>query len=149
MKSFVPLAMPHARRHVDYAGAAVSGLCLVHCLLTPIAVSSFPSFVRWMPGDRTVHRILACVILLLGAAAFLPGYKVHRQPMVLALVAIGTSIVLTVAWCGETFSLLAEICLSVSGSLALITAHLLNRSFCDSCAVCEQTDRCESTGIAT
>jgi hypothetical protein len=135
------------RRHADLAGAAASGVCLLHCLLTPVALSLFPSLISYLPGDAWFHRVLAAGIILLGGAAFVPGYRLHRQRPLLALIAFGMALILTVAWSGETLGRPAELGLSISGSLMLVTAHLLNRSFCKQCHHCEKSDECHTTGV--
>ncbi len=135
------------RRHADLAGAMASGICLLHCLLTPFALSLFPSLVSYLPGDAWFHRVLAAGIVLLGAAAFVPGYRLHRQRPLLALIALGMALILSVAWCGETLGRTAELGLSLSGSLMLVTAHLLNHSFCRACRRCDHEDTCHTSGI--
>jgi hypothetical protein len=147
MGSLTAASRMHLRRHADTAGAIASGICLIHCLLTPLLISLFPSILPFLPGDATFHRALAIGILLLGAAAFVPGYRLHRRKSLLALVASGMLLILAVAWTGETLSPLLELSLSVPGSLLLVTAHLLNRSFCQQCHSCKDTDHCETTGV--
>lgn len=142
LSSYTPV-----RRHADLVGAMASGVCLLHCLLTPVVLSLSPSFVSYLPGDAWFHRVLAVGIVLLGAAAFVPGYRIHRQRPLLALIAVGMALILSVAWSGASLSRMAELGLSVSGSLMLVTAHLLNRSFCRQCHHCDDEDACHTTGI--
>ncbi|HMF54548.1 MAG TPA: MerC domain-containing protein [Edaphobacter sp.] len=137
----------HLRRHADLAGAAASGVCLIHCLLTPVVLSLFPSLISYLPGDAWFHRVLAAGIVLLGAAAFVPGYRLHRQRPLLVLIGVGIALILTVAWSGETLGRATELGLSVSGSVMLVTAHLLNRSFCRQCHTCEESESCHTTGV--
>ena len=137
----------HLRRHADLAGATASGICLVHCLLTPVAISLFPNVVPYLPGDAWFHRALAAGIVLLGSAAFVPGYRIHRRKPLLALIATGIALILTVAWTGETMIRTTELALSIPGSLMLVTAHLLNRSFCRQCSSCTDSEACHSTGL--
>lgn len=147
MKSLTFSAMAHLRRHADHTGTAASTLCLVHCLLTPMLVSIFPGVLSVLPGDSLVHRILACVVVSAGTIAFIPGYRIHRQPLVLMMVAMGTPLILTVAWCERLLPQRIALLLSISGSLILITAHLLNRSFCITCNSCKDTDACQTTEL--
>jgi MerC mercury resistance protein len=137
----------HLRRHADLAGATASGLCLVHCLLTPVVISLFPSAIPYLPGDAWFHRALAAGIILLGAAAFVPGYRIHRRKPLLALIGAGIAFILTVAWTGESMSRATELTLSISGSLMLVTAHLLNRSFCRQCHSCTDSEPCQTTAL--
>ncbi len=138
----------HLRRHADFAGATASGLCLVHCLLMPVVISLFPSAIPYLPGDAWVHRALATAIVLLGAIAFIPGYRIHRHKPLLALIAIGIVLILTVAWTGQAISRATELALSISGSLMLVTAHLLNRSFCRQCQSCTESEACHTTNLS-
>ncbi|HMG01775.1 MAG TPA: MerC domain-containing protein, partial [Edaphobacter sp.] len=72
MGSLSHSSQAHLRSHADLAGATASGICLVHCLLTPFLISLFPGLVPYLPGDAWFHRALAAGILLLGGAAFAP-----------------------------------------------------------------------------
>ena len=137
----------HLRRHADLAGATASGICLIHCLLTPAVISLFPGAIPYLPGDAWFHRTLAAGIIVLGAAAFVPGYRIHRRKPLLPLIGAGIALILTVAWTGEAMSRAAELVLSISGSLMLVTAHLLNRSFCRQCNSCADAEPCKTTTI--
>jgi hypothetical protein len=113
-----------------------------------MAISFFPAIVPYLPGDASFHRILAVAIVLLGVAGFIPGFLVHRRKSLLLLIASGIVFVLTVAWAGSTLSESLELTLSISGSLFLVTAHLLNRSFCRQCRACSDAAQpCGTTHI--
>lgn len=141
-----PLARLH--RHADLAGVTASTICLIHCLLTPIVISVFPDILPYLPGDASVHRLLAIGVLLFGLIGFLPGFLVHRRKPLLALIAAGIMLVLIVAWNGSLNHIL-ELALSVTGSLMLVTAHLLNRSFCRQCRSCaDNTQPCATTNLS-
>jgi hypothetical protein len=121
---------------------------MVHCLLTPIVISLFPEIIPYLPGDASFHRWLAVGIVLLGFAGFIPGYIVHRRKPLLALIGIGMALILVVAWKGENFNLALVLLLSVGGSMLLVTAHLLNRSFCRQCRTCKEApDHCHTTEV--
>jgi MerC mercury resistance protein len=121
---------------------------MVHCLLTPVAISLFPDIIPFLPGDASFHRLLAVAIVLLGFAGFVPGYVVHRRKPLLAFIAAGMGLILAVAWSGAGLNRGLELVLSVGGSLLLVTAHLLNRSFCRQCRLCkEEPDNCRTTKV--
>ncbi|HEY0163662.1 MAG TPA: MerC domain-containing protein [Edaphobacter sp.] len=147
MSTVISTTQTRLHSHADVAGATASGLCLIHCLLTPVAISFFPGIVPYLPGDTWVHRMLAIGIVLMGAVAFIPGYRLHRRRSLLALIGAGISLILVVAWSGETMNEAKEIALSVSGSAMLVAAHLLNRSFCRQCHSCETTSTCKTTSL--
>jgi hypothetical protein len=137
----------YLRHHADIAGAAASGICLIHCLATPLLISLFPGMIPYLPGDAGFHRMLAGGIVLVGALAFIPGYRLHRRRSLLAMIGAGMSLVLVVAWQSGKLDVAHELLLSVPGSLMLIGAHLLNRTFCRQCRQCEQSDSCETTKL--
>jgi hypothetical protein len=121
---------------------------MVHCLLTPVVISLFPDVIPWLPGDASFHRLLAVGIVLIGFVGFVPGYRVHRRKPLLALIGAGMCLILVVAWNGEGLNPMPELVLSVGGSLLLVTAHLLNRSFCRQCHVCtEESGSCHTTQV--
>lgn len=133
--------------HADLAGAAASGVCMVHCLLTPLLISFFPGLIPYLPGDAGFHRMLAIGIVLLGALAFIPGYRVHRRRSLLVLIGGGITLILLVAWQSAKIDEAHELLLSIPGSLMLIGAHLLNHTFCRQCRRCEHSAACETTKL--
>jgi hypothetical protein len=147
MSTLLHSSQTHLRRYADLAGAAASGLCLIHCLLTPVVISLFPEIIPYLPGDAWFHRALAVGIVMLGAAAFAPGYRIHRRHSLLAIIGVGMSLILIVAWTGESLNEKAELILSVPGSLMLVTAHLLNHSFCRQCRRCKDLTKCGATNL--
>jgi len=123
---------------------------MVHCLLTPVVISLFPDIIPYLPGDASFHRLLAVGIVLFGFVGFVPGYMVHRRKPLLALIGIGMCLILVVAWSGEGLNRALELVLSVGGSLLLVAAHLLNRSFCRECRICkDDPDNCHTTQVAS
>jgi hypothetical protein len=148
MGSLLYSSQTHLRRHADLAGMTASGVCLVHCLLTPFLISLAPDLLPYLPGDLWFHRTLAVGIVLLGAIAFFPGYLIHRRRSLLVPVSVGVALILLVAYFGETISKPVELILNVSGSLLLVAAHLLNRSFCRQCHSCSDSRECHTTQIS-
>ncbi|QNI36378.1 MerC domain-containing protein [Edaphobacter albus] len=138
----------HLRRHADLLGAVASGVCFLHCLITPLVISLFPSIIPYLPGDAWFHRLLAIGIVLLGAVAFIPGYRLHRRKALLLLIGISISFILIVAWSGESLNRATELYLSLPGSGMLVAAHPLNRSFCRQYLACKSSDTCHSTNVA-
>jgi len=135
------------RHHADLAGATASGVCMIHCLLTPLLISFFPGLIPYLPGDANFHRTLAVGIVLLGVLAFIPGYRLHRRRSLIALIGAGMTLVLIVAWESGKLGVTSELLLSIPGSAMLIGAHLLNRTFCRQCGQCEHSSACETTKL--
>jgi hypothetical protein len=134
------------RAKADIVGIGLSGLCMIHCLVFPLLVSFAPAILRALPGDDVTHRTLAIGIALAGGLAFRSGYKIHRKGWVLALFLLGITLISAAAALGDTvLSAYGEAGITVCGSVLLIAAHWLNRSFCHSCAV----DSCHHQGSVT
>jgi len=108
----------------DTAGMFVSGLCLAHCLLTPVllALGGF-GVLGVLLEDRLVHLVLLLPVLLLALSSFPGACRHHRRPAVMVAGFSGL-LLLMVALCLEgTWELLA----SVGGAGLLVTAHWVNR----------------------
>jgi peptidoglycan/LPS O-acetylase OafA/YrhL len=135
------------RRASDFIGIGLSLLCLVHCLALPVLIAFAPAILRGLPGDDVTHRSLAVLIGFVGFLAFRSGYKVHRRRWVLAAFITGLLMVSLAAVLGdEVLTGYGEAAITVCGGLLLVTAHLVNHSFCRSCVVrgCGQT--CSTDG---
>jgi len=119
----------------DFVGIGLSVLCLIHCLALPVLIAFAPALLRTLPGDDVTHRSLAVGIALAGFLAFRTGYKVHRRRWVLAAFVTGIVLISLAAILGdEVLTGYGEAAITVCGGLLLITAHLVNHSFCRSCA---------------
>ena len=78
----------------DTIGVTASTLCLIHCVLTPIALSFAPVLSEFLPGDSAVHRVVIVLVVAIGLLAFIPGYRKHHKaivflPMLAGVWAIG------------------------------------------------------------
>jgi uncharacterized membrane protein YfcA len=126
----------------DVVGIGASTLCVVHCVLLPIALAFSPTLAHILPGNETVHRTLAYLLAGVGLIAFWTGYKIHRRKLVLLLLAVGILGVTVGAYAGFLLpSHLWEVLITLSGSSFLIVAHSLNRTLCRSCRACAGKNR--------
>ena len=123
----------------DSLGTAASLLCMVHCVLTPVALALSPALATLLPGDTKTHRVLLCAVVSLGLLAFVSGYRRHRRRVVLLPMATGIAFVafgaLGDAYLRSTF---AETGITLTGSVLLVLAHGLNRTFCHRCTRCKE-----------
>jgi hypothetical protein len=114
----------------DYIGVAVSGICVLHCMLIPLVLLAFPVATSYFFLDGPwFHKLIFLAVLLVASIAFYYGYKVHhsREPLVymsigLLLVTLGTfmhDFVIDHFWPSVVV---------MAGSVSLIRAHLLNHS---------------------
>ena len=127
----------------DRLGIAASALCLAHCLLLPIVAAALPALGLSWAGEGTVHVAFGATIASIAMLAFVPGYRRHRRGSVPALAAAGLvllalGVIAETAWTHEIVGSIS----SVIGSVMLIAAHGLNRTFCRHCRTCTETPRC-------
>ncbi|MES2856983.1 MAG: MerC domain-containing protein [Bdellovibrionota bacterium] len=128
----------------DKLGICLSGLCLVHCLLTPFVLIALPSLtVASFESHHIFHELLLIVLPIVALAAFVPGYLRHRDLRVffwsipgLALLAIAATIFHDDIW--------LQAGVTITGSLLLIKAHMLNRHLC---ACCESHPKKDETAV--
>jgi hypothetical protein len=127
------LALP-----IDQIGMWTSGLCIVHCLLTPVLLSLSTVFAHFLPSEERIHRLLAVFIALVGAIALVRCFQRHRRRRVIFLMAGGLACIFLAAFQGDRLhSHVAEIGVTFLGSLLMISAHRLNHTFCKDCACTE------------
>lgn len=119
----------------DRLGISLSFLCAVHCLVTPFVILSLPFLARYYISHPLFHLILALAIVPVGFLAFLSGYRHHATPWALVLGIPGLLIVAGVPYLAHVLLWpINETALMIAGSVMLITAHLLNRRACQTCA---------------
>jgi MerC mercury resistance protein len=115
-------------------GVWTSALCVVHCLLTPVLISSSAIVAHFLPAEERVHRSLAVLVALFGTTALMVGFRRHRRATVLALMMGGLTCIGGSAWFGDKLPSHAyEVAITMVGSGLMIAAHRLNHTFCKSC----------------
>lgn len=116
----------------DAVGIAMSGLCLVHCLLLPLLVAVTPT-ISVVAGEG-VHQMLLLVLVPPLLLALVRGRRRHGRDAAAALLLTGLALLVAGAFLGiEDW----EVPLTVAGSLAVIIGHALNAWWCRSCPACE------------
>jgi hypothetical protein len=124
-----------SRRWADRLGVWASALCVVHCVLTPVLLSSSVVLAHFLPGEESVHRSFAVLVAVFGAIALLAGFRKHGRRRILILMGAGLSCIAATAWLGDRLpSHTYEVAITMLGSVLMITAHRLNHTFCGSCA---------------
>ena len=110
-------------RLLDVSAIGLSGLCLGHCLLMPVAALLLPALAAWTHAEW-VHLVFVLVAAPLTALALL-GAGAHRAPpAILALGVLGVAGLAAgvVGWPTRE----AETLTTILGSLCLAAAHLSN-----------------------
>ena len=78
--------MEHVKtqRLLDRLAIAASGLCVLHCLVTPLLLILIPVIASTNVSDGVFHKIMLVFVLPLSAAALLLGCRRHKDWIVLA-----------------------------------------------------------------
>ena len=115
----------------DLLGQALSLICLVHCIATPVVLMLAPALAGFLGGW---HPVLLVGVVGTAAWAFIPGYRFHRNNSVLLLALGGVALLGT----GVTFfhdNFLAETAMTVAGAGLMLWAHWKNRQLAKTCPV--------------
>ncbi|MDP3499829.1 MAG: MerC domain-containing protein [Myxococcales bacterium] len=107
----------------DLIGAALSGICMVHCVSTPGLLLVAPAAASVLGG---FHPLLLVGVTAVAGWSFVPGFRRHRDWGVVGLASLGL-VLLGVAAFGFEESTL-ETLLSVFGAGSMMLAHLRNRT---------------------
>ena len=134
MTSTPLLSINASRQWADRLGVWTSSLCVVHCVLTPVLISSSAVLAHFLPAEEKVHRSLALLVALFGAIALLVGFRKHGRRRILILMSAGLGCIAAAAWFGDKLpSHGYEVAITMVGSALMITAHRFNHTFCRSC----------------
>lgn len=109
----------------DKIGICASGLCLVHCLATPILLLVFPATKIALFDSHLFHEIFAIVVVSSIMLAVYPHCKKHGHMDIIKIALIGVVLVLSPIIFHD-LPIYATHGLTISGSIFLITAHIKN-----------------------
>ncbi|PPU68404.1 MerC family mercury resistance protein [Xanthomonas pisi] len=108
----------------DTSAIALSGLCLLHCLALPLLAAALPLLGAWTRAEW-VHVVFAAAAVPLSSYALWSTHRRHALPAsVWALAGVGLA-GLALGASGIAGGTL-ETPITVTGSLLLASAHLLN-----------------------
>lgn len=111
----------------DRLGILGSALCLLHCISSPLLIGLFGlSSLSFLHADW-IHKGLASLLIPIAALAIWPGVQRHGNRFVLLIALLGVLFLLTSALHLEDLvSHRGELALTITGSLLLIGAHIMN-----------------------
>lgn len=118
----------------DWMGQLLSALCLAHCVALPLLTGLLPAATAEVLEGEAVHQGLIVFVVVTAAAAFVPGFRVHRRVSVLALAGVALALLGTAAFLlPEGTSEAAETGLTLGGGALMALAHWRNRTLCRDC----------------
>ena len=119
------------RKYMDTAAVVLSGVCMLHCLALPIALTILPIVNVTLLDESTFHLIMMAVILPISVIALTIGCRQHKDTLTLVLGSIGLVILTITAIFGhDMFGLTGERAVTSIGGLILAAAHIQNYLCC-------------------
>ncbi len=114
-------------RQLDRIAILLSGVCVLHCILTPAVIALLPLLTLGIGGDEHFHELMLFIVLPISTLGLALGWRQHRRSRVL-LAGVAAMALLTFAstWGHDNLSHALEATLMVIGSLALAAVHVAN-----------------------
>ena len=132
--------MEQAGMKTDKAAIGLSLLCVVHCLVTPIAIVMFPALGATFLDGESFHFALLFLVLPISLFSLGLGCRKHGHRDILLLGMSGVFLLCLIILVGEeTLGELGEKLSTVFGAVIVASAHFRNFKAC-------QDKKCHSTG---
>lgn len=110
---------------LDHVAIALSGLCLIHCLLLPAIIVALPLFAQF--NETHFHVQMLIVVVPVSLIAFVLAYRRHGNKVIIGWGIAGIAIMFvggTIAH--NRFGILADTMLTMAGAIILATSHYFN-----------------------
>jgi MerC mercury resistance protein len=108
----------------DLFAVSSSGLCMIHCLATPVLLIFVPVFSASFLGGEAFHAAILWFILPTSLVAMTLGCWRHKDRYVAVLCVIGLSVIVVAARFGDAaVGEIGERILTTVGSFILIAGH--------------------------
>ena len=127
---------------MDKAAIGLSLVCVVHCLLLPVAIIMIPALGATFLEDETFHYAILFLVLPTSLIALGLGCRKHGHLGRLLMGLTGLSVLFLILILGEErIGEIGEKVSTVAGSAIIAFAHLRNFRQC-------QTTKCHSSQVA-
>ncbi len=117
-------------RSWDRLGIGLSGLCAVHCLLTPLALATLSLWPVAFDPDAWLHPIFAALLIPPMLMAIRLAVRHRHGRHIPLLLGGGLILVLAAMVVGDVAGAMSEAAVTVLGSSLLITGHWRNGRAC-------------------
>ena len=115
----------------DKAAIGLSVLCALHCLLFPVAIILYPSYMSFLPDDEAVHLSILFIVIPISVYALTKGARIHRKPSIFFIGFSGLLILILALLLGHPlFGSQGEKFITLAGSFIVTFAHFKNYSIC-------------------
>lgn len=133
-----------AAARLDRAAVLLSGICVLHCLLAPIALTLLPIVsISAFWEDMLFHRLMLFVVLPTSSIALFIGCRKHRDWKILSTGIIGMMALVLIAIAGhDVFTPVQEKIATSCAGIILAVSHLLNFRACQRITCAD--DNCSS-----
>ena len=123
--------MREASNSMDKAAIGLSLVCVVHCLLTPLAVVMIPALGATFLEDESFHYAILYLVLPTSLVALGLGCRKHGRMEILLMGLLGLSILCLILLVGEeVIGEMGEKVSTVTGSAIIAYAHIRNFKLC-------------------
>lgn len=126
---------------LDKFAVFFSGICILHCLITPIAITLLPIItLNSFMEDVLFHQLMLWLVLPTSCVALFIGCRKHRDWLIAGSGIIGMLILILIAFLGHDLLSTSQEKMATSlGGIVLAISHTLNYRACQS-RVCLDTN---------
>jgi hypothetical protein len=123
----------------DKLGITMSAVCLVHCLVLPVAIVALPLVAaQWLQASG-FHSAMVFALAPVVVLAAVSGLRMHKRMGVAGAMVAGMLLLSTAAFAGENWLTREwEVVLTVAGGAILVVAHAVNLVLCRACPACAE-----------
>ncbi len=117
---------------LDKAAVALSGLCLLHCLLMPVIITVLPLFGQF--SERHLHAEILVIVLPISLIALTIGFRRHADKRIVGWGIVGLLLLIVGATLAHNlYGIVADRMLTITGSVILAVAHYRNSRLSRNC----------------
>lgn len=135
--ALVPDAQNNMQERFDKLAILLSGLCALHCIVTPLLASIIPLFAATIHHGEDIHefwfhQFILLFILPVSLIALVAGYRSHHKVLPIYIAGLGLLILSLTALFAESLlhshiiSHEGETLLTISGGIVHAIGHILN-----------------------
>lgn len=120
------------QERMDKLGIIASVGCLIHCLILPVILPALPMLGFSFAHSTEFHLWMAVVVTFIGTPVIIAGTTKTEDPRPAVMFVMGCIALFWGAWL-EAFGGYPPEIMTVLGSLAVVTAHVMNHKLRCAC----------------